>query len=555
MNSLTRYPSRLVPSVGGRFNRSVCWRVVGLALFLLTVAASQAALAQNCKKLTPAGVGLDDAPVINNCLERKGVAKLKAGTFLLASPIFFPRNRPETPVSGVRLIGKGAEQTKLVVQSACSQSFPLVDEETMPRQYQSPIQAVRSPAAILSGFELDVTNLREDCGYKSNYMITVSRSAGAQVTGVRVKGSPFGVSGYTGGGANGGGILVVNSEGSTVTDNEVRDVGFTFEIGNTSAGYAGISVASSGNSLVQNNRIERVAFGIVVSNGAPEHGYFGNSSGTRVIGNTVIGAANINCGNCSQGRGIKLQACGNGTEPPLEKLTVSNNEVTEFGGRQATIGGSGIDLECGVQYSTFENNRVVGASTAEFALQVRSSFFNLPQNPSHHNTFRFNTFISGRGQLYCGSRCVDVNFTHDGPDQIGIRRNGADKFTSNNLTSMRHETDRGCTDHSEAYFLYLNGKPFARQGEEILLTAIGVRPNSQVVFRFKRLADGVEVATHLSFSVNRNCIMNQEYFTVDANRFPPGEYRIYAEYKDGNSNANISGDDIGLLWVKKAKGN
>lgn len=528
-----------------------CWA----ALCLLVFDASAAeALAQNCKKLTPAGPGLDAAAVINDCFQRKGFARLKAGTFLLYTPIVFPRTKADAPVSGAQLLGRGADVTRLVVQSECSKPFPFVDDGQQPAQHQTAIQVVKSPAAQLSGFELDLTNLRESCGYRGDHMITVNRSPNTRVSDVRVKGSRFGATDYTGGGANAGGILVVNSAGSVIANNEIRDVGFAVEVNSTSAGYAAIAVISSANSRVENNRIERTAFGITVANGSVNQGYTGDSSGTVVTGNRVVGAANINCGTCSQGRGIKLQACGDGSEPPLERLTVTNNEITEFGGHQTTIGGSGLDLVCGVRNSLFENNRVIGAGTAEFALQVRSSFFDIPPSATHHNTFRANTFISGRGQAYCGDRCVDVNFTHDGPDQIGLRRNGDGRFSSNSATSMRHETDRGCTEHSNAYFLHLEGRTAVRHGETILLTALGVRPGSQVLFRFKRASDGVEVATYRSLWANRYCIMNQEYFTFDAARFPPGDYKIFADYQDGNSDASIAGDEIGTVKVKPAKG-
>jgi hypothetical protein len=155
----------------------------------------------------------------------------------------------------------------------------------------------------------------------------------------------------------------------------------------------------------------------------------------------------------------------------------------------------------------------------------------------------------------CRDACVDVNFTHDGPDQIGIQRNGDDRFSSNNATSMRHETDRDCSERSNPYFLYLSDRTYVRQGEAVLLTALGVRPGSQVTFRFKRASDGVEIATHRSFFANRYCIMNQEYFTFDSFRFPVGDYKIFADYKDGNSDANIANDEIGTVKVKPAKEN
>lgn len=519
---------------------------------LLMLCQAVQASGQSCKALLPAGNGQDDSAAINDCLQRKGVAKLKAGTFLLYSPIVFPRSSQEAPLSGARLLGKGKDATRLVVQSECNRLWPVSSD----RQYQPAVQIIKSPEAALRGLEIDLTNLRQDCGPYGNYMVFVSKSPKTLVNDVRIKGSPFGVPGtvYTTGGANSGGILVVNSEDSMVTENELKDIGFTMEIGTSSAGNGGISVASSANTQVTNNRIERVAFGIIVSNGSEQQGYTGDSSGSVITHNTVTGAARINCANCSQGRGIKLQACGDGREPALDRLTISNNTVTDFGGHNGTIGGSGLDLVCGVQNSTIDNNRFVGAPTAEFGLQIRSSFLS-PPSPSYHNKFTANIFTSGRGQANCGSACFDVNFTHDGADQIGIGRNGANRMGTNVVGSFFAETDRDCEQYSVPFFLYLDGREFVRHGERILLTALGVRPNSQVVFTFVRAEDGVEVATHASASVNRHCIMNQEYISIEEQKFPAGDYKIFADYKDGNSDAVINRDEIGIIKVKPSKGN
>lgn len=521
-------------------------------VLLLMISPLTSASAQSCKGLSPAGNGQDDSAAINDCLQRKGVAKLTAGTFLLHAPIVFPRGSTEAPVSGARLLGKGRDATRLVVQSACNSLWPLNTEG----QYQSAVQVVKSPEAVVRGLEIDLTNLRQDCGPYGNYMVLVSKSAKTQVSDVRIKGSRFGAEGatYTTGGANSGGILVVNSEASIISDNEVKDVGFTFENGSLSAGNGAISVASSANTQVTNNLIERVAFGIIVSNGSLQQGYTGDSSGSLISHNTVIGAAKLSCPNCSQGRGVKLQACGDGSEPVLDRLTISNNTVTDFGGHNGSIGGSGLDLVCGVQNSTIDNNRFIGAPTAEFALQIRGSYLS-PPSPSYHNKFTANVFTSGRGQANCGSGCFDVNFTHDGADQIGISRNGANRMGNNVVGSFFAETDRDCEQYSQPFFLYLDGREFVRHGERILLSALGVRPNSQVVFSFIRARDGVEVASHQSASVNRHCIMNQEYVSIDAQRFPAGDYKIFANYKDGNSNAVMNRDEIGTIKVKPSKGN
>src|SRR5688500_7396633 len=163
----------------------------------LVLAASVGTVAQNCKKLTPAGAGLDDAAVINDCLRTRGFARLKGGTFLLYTPVVFPRNTQAAPVSGLRLTGRGADNTRLVVQSECDRPFPFTGDPDNPDQYQPAIQVVKSPAAELSGFELDLTNLRETCRYRSNYMVLINRSPASRVGEVHIKGSALGTPGYS----------------------------------------------------------------------------------------------------------------------------------------------------------------------------------------------------------------------------------------------------------------------------------------------------------------------------------------------------------------------
>jgi hypothetical protein len=522
------------------------------AIILLALSLPTLGRGQNCKRLEPAGPGQDDAPRINQCLATKGRAKLTAGTFLLYTPIAFPGGKG-TDVQGVTLVGKGADATRLVPQSDCRNHWPFADQQP-PGQYQAVIQILRSPAASVRGLEIDLMNLRRDCGYAGNYAVIVNRSPGSAVSQVRVKGSRYGDIDYTSGGANAGGIFVVNSENSSLTDNEITDVGFAKEIDGVSAGTDGILIQNSAAAIVQNNRLTRVAFGIAVLNGSPSMGYTGDSSGTVVAGNTVIGAADINCPDCSQGRAIKLQACGVGDELPLGNLAVHDNDASQFGGTNGVQAGSGLDLVCGIHYSTFERNHVIGASTAEFGLQIRSSFLS-PANATHHNRFSANFFSSGRGQVGCNNQCSDVNFTPDGPDQIGIQRNGLDRAGSNTLTTFRYATDRGCSDFSHAFMNYLDDRGYVRPGDRVLLGAASVRPNATVTFRFLRAADNQEVARYVSQPANRNCVMNQEYLLIDPAVFTPGIYQVKADYKDGNSDATITDDTLDPIKVKAAKSN
>ncbi len=531
----------------GVYSRLCLW----LALALLFVAVSPAsAHAQKCNKLFPAGNGQDDSARINECLQNEGRAKLKKGTFLLYSPIVFPRTSKSgnDVVSGVRLIGKNRDKTRLVVQSDCGAHWPF-EEGSSPGLYQPVIQAVRSPGAIIKNFELDLSNLRKDCGYMGSYVVTLNKSPGSNVTNLGIFGSQYGGVSYTTGGANSGGISVVLSPGSLVSGNIMRDIGFAKENGGTSAGSSGLAVINSGNTIVEDNEITRVAFGIIISN----TDLSGDSSGTVVKGNHIIGAAGVSCPDCSQGRAIKLQACGPGGEPPLENIVVRDNTATDFGGPHGVQDGSGLDLVCGVRYSIFENNKLIGAPTAEFGLQIRSSYAGTSVNTTHHNIFNFNTFASGRGRLGCNLECSDVNFTGDGPDQIGIQRNGQDRAGSNTFSSLRTANDRGCNEYSHAFVVYLSGKNFVRQGENILLAASGVRPSRRVRFRFVRTEDGITVSEYSSQPAQSNCVLNQEEYLIEPDLFTPGSYQVFADYDDGNTDAVISDDPIAVITVKQGK--
>ncbi len=501
-------------------------------LFCLPLAAHAQT---GCDGLTPSGG--DDAPTINACLANTGRAVLGSGVFRLSRPIVFPR------VPGVQLQGVGAESV-LRPTYACGQSSPFV----VAGQYQPVINVTRAPGAVLRDFRISLQELRRDCGHKGAYSVMVDKSEDVQVLNLRIRGSQFGTPDYTSGGANGGGIQYVNSARGLIRGNDIRDVGFATDVGAGSAGKNGIAIENSASTRVENNVIERVAFQISVSNFSPGFGFTGDSSGTSVTGNTLVGAANINCPGCSQGRAIKLQACGRldvQDELPLRNLVVRGNNARDFGGANGQQGGSGLDLVCGVQYGTFENNSLIGAGTAEFAGQVRSSFQSLV-NPSHHNTLNFNTFTSGRGRPGCDGSCVDVNFNADAPDQMGLRRGVADTNVAN---SFRPGSSR-CGDYGHAFFNYPAGQTFVNRGQSLLLAAAGMQPSTPTVFRFQR-ADGSTVASFTSQSANGNCVVNQQFFAINAAQFAPGRYNLFADYFDGPSNGvRISNDPIGTIDVR-----
>jgi hypothetical protein len=407
------------------------------------------------------------------------------------------------------------------------------------------ISVIRAPQAKLSNFRLNLRKVRRDCGHLGNYAILVQSSDRTEVSAVSITGSPFGDPSFSTGGANTGGINLLNSRNGRIRNNEITDVRFMVENGGNSAGQAGIQLDNSANTTIEANTIRRVSFGISINNKTAAAGFVGDSSNTTVTGNTIIGAANINCPECSPGRALKLTACGDGSESPLRSITVRYNTASEFGGANGRQGGSGLDLVCGVQFSTFEENQFTGAATAEFGLQIRGSFNSAPsrQTATHHNTFNRNTFRAGN----C-STCADVNFTADGPDQIGLRRN----FKGTNLyTTVRERgTGSNCGDFSHAFFAYPSGQNFITPGQSLFLATAGVRPGSQVVFRFRKASGGADVATFVSPGANGNCVMNQASFVLDAARFSPGLYTIFTDYSDGNSTAAIFDDPIAINGIE-----
>lgn len=514
--------------------------------FWLTMTA--AAGAQTCTSLAPSNdlSGRTDWTNITNCLNGASHrATLAAGHFYIDRPVNFPRN-----ITGTVLDGAGNSDSGSVLEPVytCGAACPDPNNCFVSGgSYQPVINAFKAPGARLSNFKLSLVNLRRSCGFFGSFGIQVHTANTSTVTGVRIAGSAFTDPGFTTGGANTGGLNVVNSRSCTVTNNVISDVDFMFENGGVSAGHSGIRLDNSAGALVQGNTVRRSSFGIEVSNKGTSMGYSGDGSGTQILSNTIIGAANINCPNCSQGRAIKLQACGDATILPLRNLIVRFNNATEFGGFGTSQGGSGLDLVCGVQFSTFENNTITGGPTAEFGLQIRG-ITDQPKNQNHHNTLNANSFRSGRGQAGCNSQCYDVNFFDVGPDQIGIRR----RFAGSNTYSTLRDggTDRGCGDYAHAFYNYPAGQTFINRGQSLLLAAAGVRPSARVTFRFVRSTDSVQVTSYTSQNANGNCVMNQELLTISSGIFTPGLYKVYADYGDGNSNAAIADDPIGTLDVR-----
>jgi hypothetical protein len=506
----------------------------------------------NCSALVPGAGGADDAATINNCLASPGFATLTANTsanpFKLYQPIVFPQG------SGKRLTGAGNNDSGSVLQAqyGCGQASAFVAGG----QYQIVIQALKTPNAVISNFKLDLRQLRKSCGNQGNYALrvgasTVDSAAGTQVTGVRIVGSHYGDPDYTTGWVHGGGMLIINSGNVVVNNNVVKDLGFTSAIGGQSAGYAGIQVANCANARVENNTITRVSFPLQIINGSPAQGYRGDGSGTVVRGNSLTGAAGINCPDCTAGRALKIQACGVGDELPLRNLSVTSNTASNWGGpTQAIVVPSGLDLICGVQYGTFTGNSFIGDGQASYGLEIRSSFQS-PQSATHHNQFDNNTFRAGA----C-SGCYDVFFEDDGPDQgrgaSGTPSVGRKVKGTNIYSSTSYRVNRDCGQYAHAWWNYPPAQAFINRGQYLTVAAAGIRPDSSqtVTFTFKN-AGGSTVLTRAFPGGNGNCVMNQQAVFIDPVYFSaPGLYKVYSTYSDGNSNAVIRDDAIGSIDVR-----
>lgn len=58
------------------------------------------------------------------------------------------------------------------------------------------------------------------------------------------------------------------------------------------------------------------------------------------------------------------------------------------------------------------------------------------------------------------------------------------------------------------------------------------------------------MATFVSPGANGNCVLNEAAFVLDAARFSPGLYTIFADYSDGNSTAAIFDDPIAINGIE-----
>ncbi len=513
-----------------------------------------------CNDLVPGSAGPDDAVAINRCFERNPTkpeepickcAQLREAVYRLRSPIVITgRPAEEINLDGARLLGLGRLSKLRVDAGGDACNFPADGNDGTGLTYSPAIEVTRASGVILNSFQLDISDLRQRCsgkaertqGFAIRFLSSVST---ARVTDVRIVGEPFVENTpYSTGGGGTGGIQITGAANSVLQGNRLTNIGFLKKGG--SSGVAGIQVVNSANSCVAQNRVTNVAFGIEVVNffsNSPRTR--GDSSGSAVASNTIVGASGISgCNVCSGGRGIKLQACavgfGNPPPPPMRNLRVEGNSVTSFGGERAARGlqefGSGLDLICGVQFSRFAANTIDGSNTAaQFGLQLRSSDEGGSVPPlvydrtttTHHNTFENNSFNSGDGGAGC-SNCVDLNINSDAPDQINVSRSLPSGTAGNTFGSRRTAGPNRCSGSlfSEAFFSPNRVAPTGT----LQLSARGIKPNTDVTFRFVG-GDG-----RATTSIRGNCTP-QGSVGVSQLGLIPGDYQVFASYTDGNSEA------------------
>jgi hypothetical protein len=84
-----------------------------------------------------------------------------------------------------------------------------------------------------------------------------------------------------------------------------------------------------------------------------------------------------------------------------------------------------------------------------------------------------------------------------------------------------------CNQPAHAWYLTPSNNQFIRQGQNLLVIAAGVQPDSVAQFRF--YSGGVEVRGYQTRWANNNCVINQEYMPVT---MAPGTYQVTATFEE-----------------------
>ena len=503
-----------------------------------------AACSAECKALAPVDnptKRLTDSANILQCLQSTGChcARLQAGTFEIDTPLAVTKNQNNDFI-GLMLIGQGRGRTTLRAGAGSC----------------SVVNWVRTNApdapSLISDLVIDLSACPKN---SSEFAIALNNTAGSTAPGVAtatVRNVTIRGSLANQGGGAAGGIAVDSIPRVVLTNNQILDLGYRIASG-TSNGTGGIRVNNS-QAQIECNQMSNVSFALELSNGPQER----DASGSTIANNRIVGASNVSgciegsTNNCSQGRGIKLQACGEVPFAPLRGLRVSGNCASQFGGRsggdRSRGDGSGLDLVCGVQYGTFTDNVFEsGSSGAQYGLQVRGStpllvngqFVQSKTSPSHHNRFVNNRFSAGRNGSSLCTDCFDVQMIEDTSEQDGV---GVRGLTNGNLanggtcgSNCRFAGNRPCGDPPQAAFALPGGASSVSLGQSITLTAAGVRSGSAVTYRFRNLSGGPDPQPARVNAVG-GCRPSSP-FVIDATKgFQAGSsYRVTAEYLDGDA--------------------
>ena len=87
-----------------------------------------------------------------------------------------------------------------------------------------------------------------------------------------------------------------------------------------------------------------------------------------------------------------------------------------------------------------------------------------------------------------------------------------------------------CNQPATAWYQTPGHNQTINQGQQLLVIAAGVMPDSVAQFKFFR--NGGEVTYYQTRWANDNCVINQEYMAINASVFSPGTYQVLAVYEE-----------------------
>ncbi len=131
----------------------------------------------------------------------------------------------------------------------------------------------------------------------------------------------------------------------------------------------------------------------------------------------------------------------------------------------------------------------------------------------------------------------------DGGGDAGVIR---DKWLDLATMAIAHEPPPStrCNQPATAWYQTPGHNQTIAQGQQLLVIAAGVMPDSVAQFKFYR--NGGEVTYYQTRWANNNCVINQEYMGVNPGVFSPGTYQVLAVYEEPVS---IGGSVPRMRWL------